>query len=155
MNIWHKWLKRLIVIIPVTISIFSFATVCYLFTQIKLSKSADKNDFEINFDNIYEGIKIFPSLNKYDFYDDIKITQGKAMIDNDMIAKIINYIIDKIQIPYGAITYNFELNNGGEQLKLTFEWNSSSNQNLGKIYRQSYLIKISDIKINDKNNIKV
>ncbi len=106
-------------------------------------KSKDDNKFDINLDDIYEDVKIFPTLNKYDFYDDIKINNEKAIINNGMIAKVINYIINYIQIPHGAIKYGFELDNSNQKLKLTFEWDSSTNQSIGKIYRKSYLIKIS------------
>ncbi|MCK5789075.1 MAG: hypothetical protein KAH32_08745, partial [Chlamydiia bacterium] len=63
-----------------------------------------------NHEDIYENFKIFPKLDQHNFYKDIKIIDNddvskntigingmKVVIDNEMKAKIINYILRNME----------------------------------------------------------
>lgn len=136
MNMTNKWLKQIVAIIPIIFSSISFILVCFLLTQVNSVPNVKKDVADQEREDIFEKVQIFPKLNKYDFYDDIKIADGKAIIDDDMVAKIINYIINNSQIPYGAIQYNFTRST--TELILTFAWDASNHERIGKIYKKTY-----------------
>ena len=71
--------------------------------------------------NIYDQFEIFPTLDQHDFYGDIRIvevgkdlkdkigiTGMKVIIDDEMKAKIINYVLRHMKTSEGEISYGYD-----------------------------------------------
>lgn len=127
----YKHFKIFLILVPTIFSLISLAVAAFVW--IKFSnreiKIIETNDQDKDF--IYDKLQIFPHINKYDFYDDLRIYDNKIIIDNNMIAKIINFVINKAQIPYGNVEYNYEQKNS-QELKLTFAWSVNEEKEIRK-----------------------
>ncbi|QJR44018.1 MHO_1590 family protein [Mycoplasma miroungirhinis] len=75
---------------------------------------------------------IFPSVNFSDYYSKIKIINSEPIIDENMIAYIIQDIIKKLSVNYGKIDVGY-FQPKKNQLQLKFVW-KSENQIIYKNY---------------------
>ncbi|MBU4692447.1 hypothetical protein KQ875_02420 [Mycoplasma zalophi] len=87
-----------------------------------------KNKQEINLTSE----NIFPSVNFTDYYSKIKIINSEPIIDEDMVAYIIQDIIKKVAVNYGKIDVGY-FQPKKNQLQLKFAW-KSENQIIYKNY---------------------
>ena len=105
-----------------------------------------------NHEDIYENFKIFPKLDQHDFYKDIKIVDNdvptknaigingmKVVIDNEMKAKIINYILRNMETTEGSISYGFK-EVDSHTVKFYFMWENNGN----KPHYRTYKFSLSD-----------
>lgn len=87
--------------------------------------------------------KIFPVLHQNEFYQYIVIKSGKAILNDDFIAKVVNKVIKSSQISNGHIEWGYQYNDGNFQsLSITFKWFAEM-QN--RILRKTYNFKISKV----------
>ncbi|MCU4117082.1 hypothetical protein N8G13_01245 [Mycoplasma zalophi] len=91
-------------------------------------KTDTKNNSEINLTSE----NIFPSVNFTDYYSKIKIINSEPVIDEDMVAYIIQDIIKKVSVNYGKIDVGY-FQPKKNQLQLKFIW-KSENQIIYKNY---------------------
>ncbi|QJG67083.1 MHO_1590 family protein [Mycoplasma phocoenae] len=85
-----------------------------------------KNTEELTADNI------FPTVDITDYYSKIKIRNNKAIINDDMIAFIIQDIIKKMAVNQGDINVGYFQENE-QKLELKFVW-TSNNKSILKTY---------------------
>lgn len=83
--------------------------------------------------SIYGGIKVFPELKVKDFYGFIKMKKNNAVIDDDFIAAVINFVIKNAKIIGGELLYNYHQLND-QQLQVVFKWESDENIVIEKTY---------------------
>ena len=88
----------------------------------------------------YSKFKIFPDLDQHDFYNDIKINQLKAVIDQEMQAKIINYVFRHTSFTEGNISYSINKITP-QNFKFHFKWISPD----GYPHYKTYHFVIDDI----------
>lgn len=134
----HKKVYKILPLLPLgIIFVGTGILIGYLVSFSSLGKKIIKQpENEIDDKDIKDELTIFPEFNRYDFYDDLKVINEKVVIDEEMIAKIINFVINKIQVPHGDLKYNYNLLNF-QTLIVTFQWEINT-----KIFKHSYLIKV-------------
>lgn len=101
--------------------------------------------------DIYENFKIFPDLDQHDFYKDIKIIDSKgkddmgltimkAIIDDEMKAKIINYVLRNMATTEGKISYGYGKGKKAGSFNFYFKW---KNGDENKAHYRTYKFSLS------------
>lgn len=102
--------------------------------------------------NIFNDFDVFPKLDQHDFYNHIRINDVddyedgenkqqkkieingmKVVIDNEMQAKIINYVLRHMKTTDGEIYYGIERINS-YHIKFHFKWNRTQDDAYYKTY---------------------
>lgn len=86
--------------------------------------------------SIYDKVDIFPNINQYDFYQYIRIEDGKPVIDDNFIAKVINYVIKNTRVTDGDISMNYTQPDI-QSLSVTFYWVKDGEKEYWKTYNFS------------------
>ena len=119
----NKYLKGFLYIMPVIILVGSIGTY-FVLTNVK---SERKDNFEkiTHFETKQSeenNLKIFPEISNHDLYKDIWVKDGKAIISDDFIAKVVTIVINKMQFTKGELKwgYKFEDEQTREKIKISF-----------------------------------
>ena len=102
-------------------------------TQINNDPGNDKQ-------GIFSKFKIFPDLIMETLYEKIRIKNSRPIITDELIAKLVNEILSKINISDGSISWGYQLNYKKDDLKITFKWNGGSQAH---IFTKTYRLNIS------------
>lgn len=90
-------------------------------------------------DGVYQNHDItslrYPSVFENEFYDKIRIEEGKPTLTDQLIADIAFKIIFNLKIIGGTLHWNYRWENEGNTLLYTFKWISSANVSYIKSYR--------------------
>ena len=127
----------LIVALPVTSA--GIGVYFYLKNRDVTKNISHENNLKISSNNeedessIYKGIKVFPELKVKDFYGFIKMKENNAIIDDDFIAAVINFVVKNAKIIGGELLYNYHQLND-QQLQVIFKWESDENTVIEKTY---------------------
>lgn len=89
--------------------------------------------------SIYEKMNIFPKINPFQFYDYLKIIDGEAVMDDDFISEVANYVLKNTHITDGKIFFDYKQSNK-QNLEITFYWNHNSHD-----YWQTYTFTIPNV----------
>ncbi len=85
--------------------------------------------------------KIFPKLNELDFYKYIIIFQGEPILNDRFISRVVQFVIEKIQISDGHIEWDYKYNDFKKQsISISFKWVANI-QN--RSYSRTYTFEIS------------
>ena len=93
----------------------------------KANTSQLKRNQHKTIENVYGGFKVCHKLDQHDFYGDIRIkdeigiNKMKAVIDDEMKAKVINYVLRHMKTSEGEISYAYDEVNFKES-KFYFQW---------------------------------
>ena len=71
---------------------------------------------------LVDKFQVFPQLRQEQFYKYIRIESGRAVMNKDFIANVVNYVIKNMQISDGSIEWGYQVNGYRTWLKLTFKW---------------------------------
>lgn len=102
---------------------------------IKTNQNQNNLDWSSNDDkqdDDYDNIDIFPQLNIYDFYQYLKIINGKPTITDDFIAAVIKKVITDIKLINGTLNYEILISTT-TSLKIAFQF-----QTLANTYEKTY-----------------
>ena len=102
----------------------------------------------IDHEDIYKNFKVFPDLDQHDFYKDIKIIDSKvkdkmgltimkAVIDDEMKAKIINYVLRNMETTEGIISYGYQPDTKAGTFNFYFMWKNNHNKPHYRTYKFS------------------
>lgn len=141
-NKFGKYKKYLLILFPfVAIGI---AGLTYYFviknqsTKSEYIKSEDvKEQFTTSDSQTIYGVEVFPKLTIYDFYQELRIDDGKCIITDDFVASVITRVLSQSKITDGNIYFDYVLSNDRQNLSVSFEWKKDEANNFWQTYNFS------------------
>lgn len=87
--------------------------------------------------SIYGMVDIFPKLNSYEFYSDLRIENGEAIMNDDFVAAVITKVIKDVKVTDGDIKWSYDIDQARKNLSLTFNWDKGGGNSFWKTYNFS------------------
>ncbi|VEU66576.1 Uncharacterised protein [Mesomycoplasma conjunctivae] len=135
------WIKILIPIFSIG-ALAGLGYAGYYYYQNKLNDTNDKeNNIDFYTNNNFKAKDIFPNLYAGDFYQTIKISDGKVLIDEDLVSQFIKNLVSKILVNYGTISFRHKVNKSKNEIFIEIFWQYKNN----KLNRNYHFILSKDI----------
>lgn len=83
---------------------------------------------------IYGLVDIFPKVNPYEFYDEIRIINGQPQITDDFTSSVVTKILKEIKMTDGNIKWGIKMAEDRKSLQVTFNWEKDAEHNYWKTY---------------------
>ena len=121
-----KLIKIIGTIAPIATTTGVSATVLISKTKNKSEEDNSSNAFnqiDDTRDNIYNKINVFPDIQQQKYYKYLKMKNGHAYIDDEMISQIVKGVLKESSFSGGQTSWSYKFfNNEKTHAKITFEW---------------------------------
>ncbi|MDW2933166.1 MHO_1590 family protein [Mesomycoplasma ovipneumoniae] len=101
-----------------------------------LSSLKKQLDFEVKNESEYKENDVFPNIYANDFYDTIKVKQGKVYIDEWLVENVIKEIISKVKVSFGSLNFRYKIDENQQTIYIEILWKYKKNK-LNRNYKIS------------------
>ncbi|MDW2922008.1 hypothetical protein R7V43_01360 [Mesomycoplasma ovipneumoniae] len=101
-----------------------------------LSPLKKQLDFEVKNESEYKDNDVFPNIYANDFYDTIKVKQGKVYIDEWLVENVIKEIISKVKVSFGSLNFRYKIDENQQTIYIEILWKYKKNK-LNRNYKIS------------------
>ncbi|MFU0909229.1 MHO_1590 family protein [Mesomycoplasma ovipneumoniae] len=101
-----------------------------------LSPLKKQLDFEVKNESEYKENDVFPNIYANDFYDTIKVKQGKVYIDEWLVENLIKEIISKVKVSFGSLNFRYKIDENQQTIYIEILWKYKKNK-LNRNYKIS------------------
>ncbi len=101
-----------------------------------LSPLKKQLDFEVKNESEYKENDVFPNIYANDFYDTIKVKQGKVYIDEWLVENVIKEIISKVKVSFGSLNFRYKIDENQQTIYIEMLWKYKKNK-LNRNYKIS------------------
>ncbi|EXU61220.1 MHO_1590 family protein [Mesomycoplasma ovipneumoniae] len=101
-----------------------------------LSPLKKQLDFEVKNESEYKENDVFPNIYANDFYDTIKVKQGKVYIDEWLVENVIKEIISKVKVSFGSLNFRYKIDENQQTIYIEILWKYKKNK-LNRNYKIS------------------
>ncbi|MDW2921156.1 hypothetical protein R7X17_00575 [Mesomycoplasma ovipneumoniae] len=101
-----------------------------------LSPLKKQLDFEVKNESEYKENDVFPNIYANDFYDTIKVKQGKVYIDEWLVENVIKEIISKVKVSFGSLNFRYKIDENHQTIYIEILWKYKENK-LNRNYKIS------------------
>ncbi|WP_341508048.1 MHO_1590 family protein [Mesomycoplasma ovipneumoniae] len=101
-----------------------------------LSPLKKQLDFEVKNESEYKENDVFPNIYANDFYDTIKVKQGKVYIDEWLVENVIKEIISKVKVSFGSLNFWYKIDENQQTIYIEILWKYKKNK-LNRNYKIS------------------
>ncbi|WP_196243069.1 MHO_1590 family protein [Mesomycoplasma ovipneumoniae] len=101
-----------------------------------LSPLKKQLDFEVKNESEYKENDVFPNIYANDFYDTIKVKQGKVYIDEWLVENVIKEIISKVKVSFGSLNFRYKIDEDQQTIYIEILWKYKKNK-LNRNYKIS------------------
>ncbi|WP_337902549.1 MHO_1590 family protein [Mesomycoplasma ovipneumoniae] len=101
-----------------------------------LSPLKKQLDFEVKNESEYKENDVFPNIYANDFYDTIKVKQGKVYIDEWLVENVIKEIISKVKVSFGSLNFRYKIEENQQTIYIEILWKYKKNK-LNRNYKIS------------------
>ncbi|WP_337895953.1 MHO_1590 family protein [Mesomycoplasma ovipneumoniae] len=101
-----------------------------------LSPLKKQLNFEVKNESEYKENDVFPNIYANDFYDTIKVKQGKVYIDEWLVENVIKEIISKVKVSFGSLNFRYKIDENQQTIYIEILWKYKKNK-LNRNYKIS------------------